>query len=190
MKSYTKADQTKKTKKPRKKKCPECKEWFIPKREFQKVCGDIKCAIAHGKKTLKQTQNKAKKDLNQNTTSYLKKKAQGYFNRFIRLRDADLPCISCGHNGDRQFHAGHFRPTGRNQALRFNEDNCHKQCSICNNHLSGNLVPYRKNLIKKIGIERVEKLESTNGTKSYTVEELKEVITEYRIKIKKLNQGA
>jgi len=185
MTSYTKADQLKKTKKPRRKKCPVCKEYFVPKREFQVVCENIQCAIAHGKNTLKQTQNKAKKEFNQNDKSYLKKKAQEVFNKFIRLRDDKEPCISCGHKEGRQFHAGHFRPRGRNQALAFNEDNCHKQCSICNNHLSGNLVEYRKNLIEKIGIERVEKLESMNDPKSYSVEELKEIIKTYKNKIKK-----
>jgi hypothetical protein len=40
----------------------------------------------------------------------------------------------------------------------FDEDNCHKQCSACNNHLSGNLTAYRPALIAKIGQARFDAL--------------------------------
>jgi hypothetical protein len=67
--------------------------------------------------------------------SYFIKQAQHAFNEFIRYRDRDFPCISCGRHHDGQYHAGHFRTTGASPELRFDEDNCHKQCSACNNHL-------------------------------------------------------
>jgi len=171
-------------KKQRKKKCPICKEWFEKEREFQVTCNKFECAIKHGKKILSQETNKAKKEMCQNSKKYLKDKAQKLFNEFIRKRDKNEHCISCGHSGDRQFHAGHYRPTGRNEALRFNEDNCHKQCSICNNHLSGNLNAYRVGLIHKIGLEKVEELEANNNIKSFTIEELKEIIEKYKQKLK------
>tara|TARA_R110000787_G_scaffold85493_2_gene182362 strand:+ start:3986 stop:4375 length:390 start_codon:yes stop_codon:yes gene_type:complete len=79
-----------------------------------------------------------------------------YFHKFIRTRDKDLPCISCGRYTKLQ--AGHFYSAGNHPSVRFNEDNVHGQCIQCNHFLSANLLPYRANLIKKIGQERVDKI--------------------------------
>lgn len=84
-------------------------------------------------------------------------KATEVFNAYIRKRDENEPCISCGSWSQRQ--AGHFYSGGHYPELRFNENNVNGQCLRCNLHLSGNLIEYRKNLIKKIGIEEVEKLD-------------------------------
>ena len=109
------------------------------------------------------------------------------FNEYIRKRDVSLKCVSCPHSGDtRQWHAGHYRPAGNVAILRFDERNVHKQCSICNNHLSGNLVNYRKELINRIGLDQVEELEATNDPKQYTVEDYSEIIKTYKLKIKEL----
>ena len=139
----------------------------------------------------KQTEKKATegrialKKFNDTDVNVLKKVAQKVCNTYIRLRDKNEPCISCGYNGiARQWHSGHYKPIGGFSALRFNELNIHKQCSICNNHLSGNLVLYRENLIKKIGLQEVETLESCSETKRYSVEELQEITRYYRAKIK------
>ena len=53
--------------------------------------------------------------------------------------------------------------------------------------LSGNQIEYRKQLIIKIGVERVEWLEQ-NGSKEkkYGIEELKEIIKIYKAKCKEL----
>ena len=87
----------------------------------------------------------------------LKKIAETHFNRFIRERDMDDPCISCGSYSLKQ--AGHFYSGGNFPSLKFNEKNVHGQCVKCNYYLSGNLLEYRKNLINKIGIDEVEKLD-------------------------------
>jgi hypothetical protein len=60
-------------------------------------------------------------------------------------------------------------------SLRFNTYNCHKQCAPCNNHLSGNLVEYRANLINKIGQARVDWLEGPQDTKNMDIEYLKRI---------------
>lgn len=173
--------------KPRKPKiCKNCKESFIPERSFQNTCG-FDCAMAHARKkteTNKKTvKNKAIKEFREKDKSWLMKIAQQTFNKYIRLRDGNI-CITCG-NTERQIHAGHFRPVGRNSKLRFNPINCHSQCSICNNHLSGNLVPYREAMVLKYGEEEVEKLESDNAPYKYTVEELKEIIERFKELTKK-----
>lgn len=178
--------------KPRKPKpCKQCKEIFTPERSFQPCCGYL-CAIDYAKAKIKEKQRvehtKAKADHKNNDKSHLTKICQTTFNKYIRLRDQHLPCISCGHNGRRQRHASHFRPVGRNKQHRFNEDNCHASCSICNSHLSGNLIPYREALILKIGLEKVEILENDNVTKKYSLEELREITDIFKQKIKELHQ--
>ncbi len=90
------------------------------------------------------------------TTNKLKEKAQIVFNAWIRRRDAGQPCIACGEF--KQLQAGHFYSAGKFNHLRFNEDNAHGECLPCNYFLSGNLLPYRENLIKKIGQERFDTL--------------------------------
>lgn len=87
----------------------------------------------------------------------LLKKCQIVFNRFIRERDKDETCISCGGWASPQ--AGHYMSAGHHSALRFHEDNVNRQCLRCNNFLHGNLINYRKGLVKKIGEERVKYLE-------------------------------
>jgi hypothetical protein len=111
---------------------------------------------------------------------------QSVFNTFIRLRDKDLPCVSCGVYNCEEFHAGHYIASTY-QYHRFNEFNVHKQCSRCNTHLRGNLIPYRIELIKRIGLNEVEYLEdSRHMMLEITIPEIKEQINKYKIKIKSM----
>jgi len=45
--------------------------------------------------------------------------AQSEFNKYIRLRDAKEPCISCGRFHTGQYHAGHYLTVGAKPELRF-----------------------------------------------------------------------
>lgn len=108
--------------------------------------------------------------------------AQTEFNKFIRLRDTDLPCISCGRHHQGQYHAGHYLSVGARPELRFSELNVNKQCAPCNTYLSGNAVLYRAALIGRIGLGGVEFLEGPHPTRHYTVEQLQEIKTEYAAK--------
>jgi hypothetical protein len=173
-------------KEPKPKKCAICPCDFIPRNIGQKVCSFV-CSIKYA--TIKQAQKEKKAGLDQmKTLSDYLKTAQKIFNTFIRMRDANDPCISCQkslRNGN--VDAGHFYPTTKS-FLRFNEDNVHAQCSRpCNKDLHANLHEYRVYLIKKIGLERVEWLDNNRNEKSnYTIDSLKELIKEYRLKIKLL----
>ena len=166
----------------RNRKCPICKEWYKPFNSFQRTCTNTECMIEFGKQKKVKDKRKAVKEFKENDKSHLMKIAQQVFNKYIRLRDGKK-CISCGAT-NRQIHCGHFRPQGRNSKLRFNVLNCSSQCSICNNHLSGNLVAYREALIDKIGIERVECLENSNEPTKYDVDYLKRLIDIFKRKIK------
>lgn len=162
---------------------------FTPDRTFQPVCS-FKCAISHAKAKTKvnatKDKRKAIKAFKSSDKAHLTKIAQMTFNKYIRLRDGNI-CITCG-NTTRQIHAGHYRPVGRNHKLRFNEMNCHSQCSICNNHLSGNLVPYREAMISIYGLIAVELLEADNAPYKYSVDELKEIIETYKKKLKEFTK--
>jgi len=153
---------------------------------MQTTCS-FECAMQHGHKKSerqrKKAANTAKREFRDSDVTHWKKKAQEATNRWIReVRDADKPCISCGYIGNgRQWHAGHYKSQGGNSSLRYHEWNIHKQCSICNNHLSGNLAEYRKNLIDRIGEDQVIWLESSaqKKPKTWTIEELKEIHAKY-----------
>ena len=72
--------------------------------------------------------------------------------------------------------------------MRYHEENVWASCSVCNNHLSGNLAEYRIRLIKKLGIEKVEWIESQPKSRKWTVQELKEIIATYKAKCKELEK--
>lgn len=116
----------------------------------------------------------------------LRKEVERVFNEFIRLRDADLPCISCGRHHQGQWHAGHYLSVGAHPELRFSERNVHKQCAPCNNYLSGNIVKYRIGLVNRIGLEAVEWLEGPHPRAKWTEDELRAIRDEYKEKVKEL----
>ena len=167
------------------KKCKYCKERFEYMNSFQPFCFKDECIKSHNQKIKEKKSKELKKEFKENDKSTLMKLAQVLVNKYVRLRDLNKPCISCGYKGNsRQIHAGHYKPVGNNQQLRYNTINIHAQCSICNNHLSANLVNYRVALIEKIGLEKVEWLECNHETKKYTVEYLQRLIKVFRKKIK------
>jgi len=168
------------------KACKQCGAEFSPFNSMQKCC-DVKCAIEYSARQRVNKEIKADKDRIKTKAQWIKE-AQAKFNEFIRLRDYDKPCISCGRHHKGQYHAGHYISVGAAPELRFDEDNCHKQCSACNNYLSGNLVKYRVNLIQKIGLERVEALEGPHEAKKYTIEKIKEIKKHYSDKVKELKK--
>jgi hypothetical protein len=170
------------------KTCKSCRADFVPTRPLQRVCSP-NCAIAILK--AKQAQRAAKQQRQDKERIKTKAKwlqeAQTEFNKFIRLRDKFEPCISCNRMHTGQYHAGHYRSVGAAPELRFCEENVYKQCAPCNNHKSGNVVEYRINLVRKIGIERVEWLEGKHKPKHYTIDDIKVIKALYRNKCRNIN---
>ena len=114
--------------------------------------------------------------------------AQAHFNRYIRERDKDKPCISCGEYR-KTNDAGHYFSVGNYPALRFNEKNCHLQCVYCNRHLHGNLTEYEPRLRALIGDKEMERLyNERNKPKHYTIPEVKFLIETYKQKLKDLKE--
>jgi 5-methylcytosine-specific restriction endonuclease McrA len=174
--------------------CPVCKQPAELRINLKLFCS-YDCAAQWGKTQADKA--KAKRQIEQRradreklkrlkTRSEWQKDLQVVFNKFIRLRDAELPCISCGHpnDGSRQFHASHYKSVGGNPALRFDLANVHSACSICNNYLSGNLVPYRVALIAKVGQAEVDRLEGKQEPLKITIEQIQQLIGVYKQKCK------
>ena len=172
-------------------RCKNCKEKFEPVRFNHKYCLKDECVRAFvadaREKQWKQTKTRMKENLK--TTSDWLKEAQVVFNKYIRERDKNKPCISCGSKINGVKHASHYLSAGGHSNVRFHEDNVWVSCYKCNVMLSGNQIEYRKRLIQKIGVERVEWLENNgNIVKKWTKEELKLLITEYKKKTKQLEK--
>lgn len=123
------------------------------------------------------------------------KEAQIAFNAWVRARDAAQPCISCDAPPPdlSQLHAGrdagHYRSTGSASHLRFHPDNVHAQCVKCNQWGAGRAVDYRIRLIPRIGLARVEALETDNKARKFTADELREIRDTHRAKAKELKRG-
>ena len=100
---------------------------------------------------------------------------QAIVNKIVRLRDRHLPCCSCDRpaSWDGQWHASHLRSVGAASAVRFNLWNIHKGCSVCNNHLSGNLAEYLPRIRARIGDDKVDWLYRQNQIASYDIDYLK-----------------
>jgi len=129
---------------------------------------------------------------------------QKYFNKFIRLRDAEDECISCDRTIEEiekndnwkvggSWDCGHYLTRGAYPELRFEELNAHKQCKSCNAG-AGKFVKkartvtamYRLKLIRKIGEDNVMWVEGYHEPKKYDIEDLKQLTAVYKAKIKEI----
>lgn len=160
---------------PKPRECRQCGKLFAPLRALQSVCGPV-CARkkVNADKAREKADIKRRKEALKRPRDWLDE-CQAIVNKIARLRDRDDGCISCERpaSWDGQWHGSHFRSVGAASAVRLNLWNVHKACSICNNHLSGNIAGYRPKLVQKIGAERVEWLEAQNEVTRYSVDYLK-----------------
>lgn len=198
------------TRKPRKPKaCRVCSEQFVPRRLAQVVCS-VPCAADYARQRRESMEDRERRRLQKLERREIRAKkeemkprrkvvreAQIAFNRYIRLRDAGKPCISCGRNDGQvaaqavggTWDAGHYRTVGANPELRFELLNAHRQCKQCNRDHSGRVADYRINLIERIGLEAVEWLEGPHEPKRYRIDELRALAAEYRAKARELERA-
>jgi len=194
-------------KQPKPKKCrvAACGASFVPMRLGQSVCGPA-CAIIDAprhqekaRKSLAQVERKeikVRKEKLKSRADHLRE-AQAAVNEYVRLRDADLSCISCDStpsDGDlmtgSRWDAGHYRSVGSSPELRFEPLNIHRQCVKCNRNLSGNAVEYRIRLVLRIGAAKLAWLEGPHPARKYTIEDIKAIKAEYRAKTRELKRAA
>lgn len=143
--------------KPSRRKCKVCGEYFVPKFHDIRIRW---CCPEHGAilameerqkekvkaaaKRIKESKDKERaerRDLKARkvalkTKTQWRSEAQAAFNRYVRLRDAGKPCISCGRLPEQKFggtmDCGHYRTRGAAAHLAFNLHNTAAQCVYCN----------------------------------------------------------
>ena len=175
-------------------RCTECKEFYQPIRyglKILKQCGKDCIKLAADKIRIAEFDRETRAmraAMNDKDSSWWSDKTQAMFNKYIMLRDAGKPCISCGTKKvGIDYCAGHYVPRGRSAALRFNEFNCHRQCNnYCNSKNSGNLIPYRSALVVLYGEDRVKWLDQSHDMPRYRIEDYKRIYEEYKLKVKEL----
>lgn len=160
------------TKQKRPSKCRICGNKYIKRNTMQKACSP-KCALELVKQAKRKEYDKETRKRKQalKTLSDYLSDAQTSVNRYIRVRDKSLPCISCGRTSyGKGRHAGHYRSRGAASQLRFNVFNINAQCYQCNTVNSGAQTDYRIGLIKKYGEAKVLELEHNNDIRTYSIE--------------------
>jgi len=124
--------------------------------------------------------------------------AQVPFNKFVRMRDELLPCVSCGETNPAmtvggQWDCGHFLSRGAHPELRYTEDNAAKQCKSCNAG-SGKFAHkertvsqrFEEELRRRIGDARVDFLKGPHPAKKWERDELIAIKALYVQKLKDL----
>lgn len=169
--------------------CGGCGVSYTPKYK-ERFCGDYKCAKIVIQKEFdrkKRSQNKIKLNLNlifDNKKSYAARLnyTKTIFQKWIRDRDANLPCISCSRTKVSEWHAGHYFKAEVYSLLIFNEINVNKQCAFCNTNLHGNEANYRIGLVNKYGENAVKELEkqAIKIQKTYSDDFLKSIRKKYK----------
>lgn len=181
------------------KRCRICARDFTPISSMSKVCS-VPCSLEWARKL---AEKKAAQDARTARVSAREareraktrgehlRELQTAFNAWIRKRDEGEKCISCERPASwrGQWDAGHYRAVGSAPELRFEPLNVHRQCGPCNVHLSGNLIPYRRNLIAKIGLTAIEWLEGPHEPKKLSVADIKEMKAYYRAEVRRMKRG-
>lgn len=200
-------------------RCKICREWFHPRSFNEWWCSPEHGAVFGIQERDKQRQEaiqKAEKErkaevhaerqslkirkLAVKPTSYFKAKAQQAFNEFIRTRDHDQPCISCGETNPPDLHGGqwdcgHFKTVGGFPELRFVELNAHRQCKSCNGGSAKYgakaktvAEQYEARLIERIGQAAVDWLNGPHEMTRYRREDYIRIRDEYRAKTRALKK--
>lgn len=167
---------------------PECLAADVANQRERKTLAERKVAFRK-----ERAEHRAKKEAAKTRSTWIKE-AQRAFNSYIRARDADMPCISCGALlGDNAIggasDCGHYRSVGSAPQLRFDPDNAHAQCKKCNRYLGGRVVDYRVGLLERVGLAVVERLEADQSVKKWTIPDLVAIRDHYRAKTKALKAG-
>lgn len=179
-------------------RCKNCKDKFEPRKFNWKYCEKEECntigikeLLDKSRKQQQKQQRKQKAQIKESimTHSDWLKRLEKVFNEYIRKRDINKPCVSCGAKaGTFTLSAGHFYSAGNYSFLRFNEINVHGQCWYnCNKNKHGNIAEYRQKITERISEEELKWLdENRHNDLKMSIEEIKEQIEHYKFKIKSL----
>lgn len=148
----------------------------------------VKCSACLWKESSSNSKNKNskftgwnKKNIEKPAVKHISKKksngmtvADGWFSKYIRVKysytiTADGTVVCMCYTCSKLYSAnkitnGHYH-SRRLANIRYNEDNARPQCISCNSFKQGMHTEFRANLIKEIGVERVESLDFLAGQK-------------------------
>jgi len=171
--------------KSKQRKCKYCGEKYTPKYLSTEPCVKYECRIKHLEANTAKINKANKAKARDDIKSYAQRlgEAKKVFQKWIRMRDKDKPCISCGSVSSTVWDGGHYKKAEIYSGVIFHENNVHLQCGKCNRFLGGNELNYRDGLIAKIGEQAVielEKLADTTRMKRYTNEEFEQIKLKYK----------
>lgn len=153
--------------KQKRKRCKGCGELFTPYYSTLQIACSPTCALKYSKESKKEVKEKNDKALEKafieknqrQKLAALKKSVTDICHLYIRLRDENKPCISCGIPYKPDFDAGHFYSGGKFSSLKYDEDNINGQCIQCNRMNEGMHESYRLYLVERIGHENLDRLD-------------------------------
>ena len=181
------------------KKCRACKEQFVVKYTSTQIVCSQSCAFEYAvaQRMVKynaETRRRRKEFKAKNLPHQLEltKKA---IQKYVVLRDRDLPCISCGTTKNVQYCGGHFKTAGGFPELALDEKNINKQCNrYCNMALSGNItgnktsMGYTKGILARFGQDRLDYLERKHEAKHYKYDDYVAIRKKYTKKTRELQK--
>jgi len=141
----------------KKKICKSCNaETFI----FSKG----RCKNCTGKESVKKEK---KPKVKEKSISQLKKELDAVFSLYIRQKytvNGLVACYTCDTVKEpKNMQNGHFHSRSH-FSVRWDEDNCRVQCSVCNVFKHGNYIEYYKRMLKEIGQDGLDRLEQKKNT--------------------------
>ena len=170
------------------KRCKVCKARFEPTYTTLQVTCSVPCAIewgkskegaAHATKAHRSETRIMRRKANEQDRTWWLDSTQQAFNKWVRQRDAGLPCIACGRMPNVAY-AGHYRSVGACPELRYEPDNCHVQCYSCNSANSGNIGSYTDGLLAKVGPDRLAWIKGPHEPAKWTIDELRAIRDKYK----------
>ena len=158
-------------------------KWLSETEAGQKeVAKKMDKAKKHLAKVEKESDDKIREKLK--TLGKFESEAKTEFQKYIRKRDAELPCISCGTPSTDLWDGGHYKKAEIYSGVIFDEMNCHKQCRKCNRFLGGNELNFREGLIARYGesyVIEIEQRATQLRNYKYNKDQLKEIREKYRL---------
>nr|WP_090685761.1 recombination protein NinG [Paraburkholderia phenazinium] len=169
------------------KRCRHCGNSFAPISSMSKACS-VPCALALNDAAKKKSAAKAlkveRKSMKERAIKLKTRRewiaeAQVAVNKVARLRDqlAGYGCISCEGRPKARYgggmDAGHYRSVGSAPHMRYYLTQICGQCKQCNRDYGGMSVEFRRGLIERIGVNRVEEIEAMQGAAKWDIDYLK-----------------
>ena len=185
-------------------RCKSCRKQCEPFNSLNAFC-DADCAISYlngntGRKLIEKVKRKKFREKKKEVKglSHWNRVTQTVVNKYVRLRDRNLPCISCG-KWDHELKeavrkgkcdAGHYKTVGSHPEIRFNTKNINKQCLNCNGFNSGNIAGQQKGIEARYGQERLDWLNGPHQLKHYSIDDLERIRKIFSKKTRRLEKAA